>query len=310
METALAFFITVLTAIVCWLICTIYIQLLAHHYSKKIIQSDVSVSCRYRNRYRLLLKLVKLIYLILAFVSTLCIFEYATRVIMGLNTPGSVYEYTTSIYFWIIFFIICLFYGVLMLTNTSYSPFDIVTSLTKNKVKKDYILFLRGFGVDNYLTNNYQDKNKNIDFFSEHNFIKRLSLICETYAIGRPEELKNPSGATRIYLDNATWQSDIQELMTKAKCVIILVNDKPNCIWEIAQSESINSKVIYIVNNKSKYQNVCHQLPQINVLDKMPDDKHFYFYYDSNYNLICKPYKNTGNSYWDIIKDIRSISNI
>ena len=174
-------------------------------------------------------------------------------------------------------------------------------------MKKNYVLFLRGFGSDNYLSVSYQEKNKRKDYFSEHHFMRRLSFIQNAYAVGRPEELKNPSGATRVYLDNESWQSDVRELMYNAKCVIILVNDKPNCIWEIAQSERIKSKVIYIVNNKSKYVKVCQQLPQFNVLGNILSEKHFFFYYDRNGKVICQLYKNTGSFYWKIIDIVRKI---
>ena len=97
--------------------------------------------------------------------------------------------------------------------------------------------------------------------------------------------------------------------MTKSKkCVIILVSDKPNCVWEIIQSLGIQSKVVYIVNNKSRFINVCHQLPDFNPSGSIPDDERFYLYTDNNGKLVSKPFKNTGSGYWNIINVVRKIS--
>lgn len=226
---------------------------------------------------------------------------------MYLDVPRYVSGYYSSPIFWVICFIEYGYYVILLLNNTSFSPYDIVTSKTKNNIRPNYILFLRGFGCDNYMTNKYQDNTNNSRFFSEHQFIKRLSLLYETYAVGRPEELKNPSGATRIYLDNKTWQKDVKDLMINAKCVIILVNDKPNCIWEITQSEEIKSKVVYIVNNKDKYLNVCKMHPKLKQNNTSIEHEHFIIYQDSERTNRIMPYKNNGNSYWKIIRIVRNI---
>lgn len=309
MELAFSIFIVIITSTICWLISSVYIQLIAKLYSKKIMQSSSAIeSCKYRKTYKIFLLGERILYFLLAFIGTMCIFELITQDFLHLPTPGTPDKYIYSIHFWIIYGIIGLYYTVLMLTNTSYTPFDAVTFATKNDIKKDYVLFLRGFGTDNYLSLNYQENNKQKDYFSEHKFIRRLSFLFDSYAIGRPEELKNPSGAIRIYLDNASWQSDVKGLMQNAKCVIILVNDKPNCIWEIAQAIALPKKMVYIVNNKQKYLNVCQQLPQFNLLGQIPTAEHFFMYYDNSGTLTNRPFVNTGNSYWDIINVVKSIS--
>ena len=309
MGFALSFFVIIITSIICWLLCTIYINLLSAYFFKKIIKSNsVSDSCIYRKKYRRLLVIEKLLFSILAIIGTMCIFEFVRHNLLHLDTPGLVNDYFSSPIFWFIFFIIWIYYILLMLTNSSYSPYEVVTSITKKDVKKDYVLFLRGFGSDNYLSVSYQEKKERKDYFSEHQFMQRLSFIKNAYAVGRPEELKNPSGATRVYLDNESWQSDVVELMNNAKCVIILVTDKPNCIWEIAQSEKIKTKVVYIVNNKTKYVEVCQKLSQFNVLEHIPSEEHFFIYYDKKGKTKCQQYKNTGSSYWEIINIVRKIS--
>jgi hypothetical protein len=308
MELAFSFLIIILTSTICWLISSVYVQLIAKRYSKKIMQSTSAIeSCGYRKTYKILLLGDRVLYLILAYIGTICIFELIIQDFLHLPTPGTAPKYIYSGYFWMLYGIVVLYYKILILTNTSYTPFDVVTSATKNDVKKDYVLFLRGFGMDNYLSLNYQENNKQKDFFSEHKFMRRLSFLFESYAIGRPEELKNPSGAIRIYLDDASWQLDVKELMQNARCVIILVNDKPNCIWEIAQAIAIHKKVVYIVNNKQKYLNVCQQLPQFNLLGQTPTAEHFYMYYDNSGALSYKPFTNTGDSYWTIINTIKDI---
>ncbi len=308
MGLAFSFFVIIITSTLCWLLCTVYTQILSAHFSKKIKQStSASDSCIYRNTYKRLLVVEKLLFCIFAIIGTMCIFEFVTHDLLHLNTPGRESEYFSSPIFWLMFFISCIFYIVLMLTDSSYSPYEVVTSITSKDVKKDYVLFLRGYGSDNDLSVSYQEKNKRKDCFSEHQFMRRLSFVQNAYTVGRPEELINQSGATRVYLDNESWQSDVRELMYKAKGVIILVNDRPNCVWEIAQSEIIKTKVIYIVNNKTKYAGVCQALPQFNVVDNIPSDEHFFFYYDKEGKVKCKPYKNTGSSYWEVINVVRNI---
>lgn len=309
MGAALSFLVIVIISTICWLLCTIYVQFLSAYFFKKISKSNsASESCRYRNAYKRLLIVEKLFFLIFAFIGTICIFEFVTHDLLHLDTPDVLSGYFSSLVFWYIFILIWFYYIVLMLTNSSYSPYEIITSMTNKDVEKNYVLFLRGFGNDNYLSASYQEKSKKKDRFSEHHFMRRLSLILNAYAVGRPEELRNPSGAKRVYLDNVSWQSDIKELMYNAKCVIILVNDKPNCVWEIAQSEKIKSKVVYIVNSKDKYTEVCRQLPQFNVLGFVPSEEHFFIYYDQNGKIACQQYENTGSSYWEIIKIVRKLS--
>ena len=309
MGLALSFFVIIITSTICWLLCTIYIQLLSANFSKKIRKSNSALeSCQYRRRYRKLLFIEKIVFIILALIGTFSIFVLVYEMLLNLGyPPNNPIEWFRMPHFWIIYFLIGFYYIVLMLTNSSYSPYEVVTSMTHKDVKNDYVLFLRGFGNDNYLSVPYQEKNKRKDYFSEHHFMRRLLFIQNAYAVGRPEELKNPSGATRVYLDNESWQSDVRELMYKANCVIILLNDKPNCVWEIAQTEKIKSKVIYIVNNKNKYVEVCKKLPQFKVLENIPSEDHFFIYYDKNGTVKCRQYKNTGSSYWGIINIVRKI---
>jgi len=308
MKAALPFLLIILVSTVCWLLCTLYIKLISDHYSKKIINcTDVSVSCKYRKTYRLLLKCEKLIFAVLAIIGTFCIFEIVCDLLnlRGTSLPDN---YFSSPVFWMIFGLCESYYILLMMSNTAYSPISKVTSLTVHDVKDNYILFLRGFGCDNYLNMSYQEKKQLKSVFSEHQFVKRISSVMRSYAIGRPEELLNPSGADRIYLNNDTWKSDVSELMEKAKGIVILINDKPNCIWEIIQSEKMRRKVLYIVNNRFKYESVCENLSYLRI-DEVDADR-FYMYFDSNDNIVWKPFTNDKNSYWDVIRDFRKVIGI
>lgn len=62
------------------------------------------------------------------------------------------------------------------------------------------------------------------------------------YAVGMTKETYSPVGADRVYLDDSTWKDDVRELMIAAEKIVILVNDKENCIWEIEQTYNLKEK--------------------------------------------------------------------
>lgn len=306
MELAISFITIISIATVCWLLSSIYMLVLYNHYVSKIAKSQSAAeSCNYRKRYRLFTRLERIIFLVASVIGTFCIFEFITHDMLHFDTPGMPDKYITSPEFWFIFGLIQLYYEALRLTNTISNPTISITSLSKEDVKGNYMLFLRGFGCDNYLPENYQEKNKK-SFFSEHKFCQCLSFLTETIAIGRPEELINPGGASRVYLDNTTWKDDVLHLMRMAKCIIILVNDKEHCIWEIQQAESFKEKTVYIVNNLDKFRNVRNILPT-NHLTKYVNPKRSFasFYKDGILTEI--PLENNKNGYWRVIKSIRHL---
>ena len=122
----------------------------------------------------------------------------------------------------------------------------------------DYVLYLRGFESDDYSSEKKQiDKSrKRNSRFSEYYFTRVLQTKETVCAVGMTKEVDAPIGAQRIYLDDETWKADVLDLMRAAKTIYILVNDRPSCIWEIAQSLSMLDKTVFIVDEREKYDKV------------------------------------------------------
>ena len=131
MGLAFSFFIIIITSTICWLLCTIYIQLLSAHFFKKIKNSNSTLeSCQHRRRYRNLLFIEKIIFFILALIGTFSIFVLVYEMLLNLGyPPNNPIEWLRMPHFWVIYFLIWLYYIVLMLTNSSYSPYEIVRLL-------------------------------------------------------------------------------------------------------------------------------------------------------------------------------------
>lgn len=128
-------------------------------------------------------------------------------------------------------------------------------SFNYNKAK--YALFLRGFDNDDYnkideLENPRKEKYEHL---SEYWFFKLLSKRHKLpiVSVGMTKELDSPLGTKRIYLDDKEWKSGVQTLMQNADKIIILVNNRDSCIWEIAQSKDVLHKTVFIIDNEDKY---------------------------------------------------------
>lgn len=67
------------------------------------------------------------------------------------------------------------------------------------------------------------------------------------------KESYSPIGADRIYLDDSTWKDDVIDLMVTAEKIVVLVDNKENCLWEIEQTNKLKWKTVYIVNDYYKY---------------------------------------------------------
>ena len=122
----------------------------------------------------------------------------------------------------------------------------------------DYVLYLRGFESDDYSSETKQinKSRKPNTRFSEYYFTRVLQTKETVCAVGMTKEVDAPIGAQRIYLDDETWQVDVLDLMRGANEIYILVNDRPSCIWEIAQSLSMLDKTIFLVDEREKYDKV------------------------------------------------------
>lgn len=179
-------------------------------------------------------------------------------------------------------------------------PYDI----TKSK----FILYLRGFAYDDYsLTQKDLSKShKELSTFSEGHFINILKQYMPVYAVGMTKELNSPIGAERIYLNDAEWESEVIELMTKASLIVILLNDSQSCIWEICKSNQFKDKVVFISNKSEKLINIRKELNKQYVYP-LPiglKDKTISYVIGNNHETRISEYSNTDKSYRQIIKQL------
>lgn len=178
----------------------------------------------------------------------------------------------------------------------------------RNITKSKFILYLRGFAYDDYsLTQKDLSKShKELSSFSEGRFINILKQYMPVYAVGMTKELNSPIGAERIYLNDAEWESEVIELMTKASLIVILLNDSQSCIWEICKSNQFRDKVVFISNNSEKLTNIRKELNKQYVYP-LPiglKDKTISYFIGNSHEAQISEYYNTDKSYRQIIKQL------
>ena len=163
-----------------------------------------------------------------------------------------------------------------------------------------YCLFLRGFEQDDYGHDPVVSE-KTYDSFSEYEFTSLVMQNIPICAVGMTKEVNSPRGATRVYLNDDSWQKDVLELMEKSQAIYILVNDRKSCIWEIEQSFKMLDKTVYIIDDIQKYENVRQQLAHIISLPKIPNpqksDKNIFVMTYLNEDFDIKSYKNNIEGY-------------
>lgn len=168
--------------------------------------------------------------------------------------------------FWaMVVFVYCL---LMMLISPSYhKAIDGISVYTREEYQKEhprYALFLRAFNNDEYQENLHPipltvENGKDVPF-SEQHFVAELEKKISVCAVGMPKEVEHPIGATRVYVDDETWQDDVCSLMQQAEIIYILVDCRESCIWEIKQSKSFQEKTVYIINDINKYIQVRNVL--------------------------------------------------
>ena len=100
--------------------------------------------------------------------------------------------------------------------------------------------------------------------------MKTLQKSINVVAVGMTKEISSPEGgAQRVYLNDDTWQKDVKLMMEKAYKIVILVNDRDSCIWEIEQSAEMQDKTVYIVDDLMKFNNVRNILNSPNYLPEI-----------------------------------------
>ena len=169
-----------------------------------------------------------------------------------------------------------------------------------------FALFLREFENDMYFKRKRISEQKKQLRFSEYWFMYVLQKRIHACAIGMTKEYDSPYGAQRIYVNDESWKEDVSELMGKADVIYVLVNDRPSCIWEIAQTKHIQDKTVYIVDDIEKYNNVKNLVGTELCLPDIPKemlicDKHFYI---TCYNreFLVRPYENTVEGYCKLLE--------
>lgn len=166
----------------------------------------------------------------------------------------------------------------ILISPSYHKAIDGISVYTREEFQKEhprYALFLRAFYNDEYQEASCSiplttDKEKDVPF-SEQHFVAELEKIIPVCAVGMTKEVEHPIGATRVYVDDETWQDDVSLLMDKAEMIFILVDNRDSCIWEIKQSEIFKEKTIYIINDITKYNQVRKALKESYKLPLIPN---------------------------------------
>lgn len=169
------------------------------------------------------------------------------------------------------------------------NPLSPISTRRKEDVlnaNKPFVLYLRGFENDNYSSKFKIESQGKYISFSEYNLVKEMKSRIPVYAVGMTKETYSPVGADRVYLDDSTWKDDVRELMVAADKIVILVDDKENCIWEIEQTYNLKEKTIFIVNDYYKYLMAKFKLENKYDLPRIEDEQYhnipFYFSIQDN----------------------------
>lgn len=137
-----------------------------------------------------------------------------------------------------------------------------------------YALFLRGFENDDYNPksglgiSNTKDKKK--IQFSEPQMQEAIKAHCCNHivAIGMPKEVFAPIGCERVYCEPEEWKQDVFHLINNSLFNIVLLNDRPNCLYELEHCLQVASKTYCIVCDRNIYDNVrksYNTLPSVSI---------------------------------------------
>ena len=86
----------------------------------------------------------------------------------------------------------------------------------------------------------------------EEQFVRTLNQIGPVVTIGSPGEAQPHAGAYRLYLDNTSWQQSVEQLLEKAKLVVIRTGLSGGLHWEIERVvRSVSpQRVLMVVDDK------------------------------------------------------------
>lgn len=170
---------------------------------------------------------------------------------------------------------------------------NISTLVVKNILSRNepFTLYLRAFKSDRDSSN-----------FSEKHFVRLLERmsIPELYAVGLPNEMDAPYGATRVYISDSTWEQEVEELMIKASEIYLRVCDTEPCKWELGKSLLLRGKLILLVDNISEYDTVRGLYPELPELEAFDGGFYCMRYEDAKNEWIIQKYKLSPKGYVDV----------
>ena len=111
-----------------------------------------------------------------------------------------------------------------------------------------FILYLRSF-IDDRYTQKTADRFFDPGQSEESILVSVLARIAPVIAIGNPLDKQNLSGATRIYVSEDEWKSNVIEWATKAKIVVLRLGETTNFWWEVEMClKTINrNKLLFLI---------------------------------------------------------------
>lgn len=142
-----------------------------------------------------------------------------------------------------------------------------ISCRTIHDVPNNSVLYLRGFANDIYTTKQSLDLQSLGESFSEYNLVNTIDAL-PVIAVGMTKEIESPIGATRIYLNDKDWKEGVRYMMEKASAIVVLMDYRESCIWEIEQCESFWDKTLLIVDNVEKYNRIQQE---VKLNEKFPD---------------------------------------
>lgn len=186
--------------------------------------------------------------------------------------------------------------------------FPISVKLPKDISQEEkFVLYLRGFSSDSYTgRRSLILNNSDFDSFSEFHFVNILNKYIPVYTCGKPKELTNPYGATRIYFDHNDWEEDVSKLVNRAEMVIVLVNNSESCIKEIEQCYNLN-KTVLVVDDEKKLTKIDEYFDSKKHPYPFPTSikSHTLLYnYNPHDSYSTLAYENSEKSYRKIIKQL------
>lgn len=171
----------------------------------------------------------------------------------------------------------------------------------------DFVLYLRAFEEDDKSLEQQFRRSPNLHLnfndFYEFDFI---SLIDNCIAVGKPGQQIPPEGADRIFFNNDEWQESVQLLIKRAIKIIVLVSDKPSCIWEILNLADYLDKTFFIIRDINIYNKVCEVLYPRLELPQDDDEEVPFMFFKKNGEYIRYNFSNTLFDYGAVVAVINA----